>query len=187
MAHGLEVLIDVAERLRHRSDIVILLAGDGAERNRLIAEVERRGLKNIKLLGQLPKTEMPKLWSITDVSLVVLKKLDLFLTVIPSKLFESMAMRQPIILGVAGESAELIQESGAGIVVEPENVEQLCDAIVRLVDSSELRRELGERGRQYVKTHFDRTVLADRFAQLISATASVQDAQSTSTPRGYDR
>ena len=171
MAHGLDLLIKTAARLQHRDNIVILLVGDGAERVRLVAEVERRGLTNIKLLGQLPKAEMPKLWSITDVSLVVLKKLDLFLTVIPSKIFESMAMKQPIILGVAGESAELIQESGAGIVIEPENVEQLCEAILRLADSDKLRGELGESGRCYVETNFDRTLLADRFEQLLTTTA----------------
>lgn len=172
MAHGLDLLIEAAQKLQYRDDIVILLAGDGAERARLASEVERRGLKNIKLLGQLPKTEMPKLWTITDVSLVVLKKLDLFLTVIPSKIFESMAMRQPIILGVAGESAELIQESGAGIVIEPENVEQLTDSLLRLADSKALRDEMGERGRKYVAANFDRTVLADRFESVLIETAS---------------
>ncbi len=171
MAHGLDLLIETAEKLRHRNDIVILLAGDGAERKRLLAEIENRGLTNIKLLGQLPKTEMPKLWSITDVSLVILKKLDLFLTVIPSKIFESMAMRQPIILGVAGESAELIQESGAGIAIEPENVEQLVAAILSLADSTTLRHELGAKGRRYVEANFDRTILADRFERLLIATA----------------
>ncbi|HSB95460.1 MAG TPA: glycosyltransferase family 4 protein [Spongiibacteraceae bacterium] len=168
MAHGLDLLVEAAERLTHRTDIAILLAGDGAERTRLEQEIKRRNLTNIQLLGQLPKTDMPRLWSITNVSLVVLKKLDLFLTVIPSKLFESMAMRRPIILGVAGESAELLQESGAGIGIEPGNVDQLVAAIVRLADSPELCTELGAQGRSYVETHFNRRVLADRFEQLLT-------------------
>lgn len=172
MAHGLDLLIEVAAKLEHRDDIIILLVGDGAERERLVSEVKRQGLSNIKLLGQLPKNEMPKLWSITDVSLVVLKKLDLFLTVIPSKLFESMAMKQPIILGVAGESAELIEESGAGIVIEPENVDQLCTSVLSLADSAQLRRKLGESGRRYVEANFDRTVLADLYEQLLTDTAT---------------
>jgi glycosyltransferase involved in cell wall biosynthesis len=168
MAHGLQLLIEAAQRLTHRDDIAILLAGDGAERNRLAAEIESRGLTNIRLLGQLPKSDMPRLWTITDASLVVLKKLDLFLTVIPSKLFESMAMCRPIILGVAGESAELLEESGSGIVIEPENVDQLVAAITHLADSAELCRELGAKGRAYVETHFDRRVLAERFEQLLT-------------------
>jgi glycosyltransferase involved in cell wall biosynthesis len=62
MAHGLMVLIEAAEKLRARSDIVILMVGEGAERARLSAEIQRRGLTNIRTLGQLPKKEMPKLW-----------------------------------------------------------------------------------------------------------------------------
>lgn len=170
MAHGLTLLIDAAERLRARPDIVILMAGDGAERARLQAEITRRGLTNIRMLGQLPKADMPKLWSVTDVSLIVLKKLDLFLTVIPSKMFESMAMRQPIVLGVSGESAELLNDSGAGIAIEPENLDQFVNAIVRLADSSELRRQMGDNGRSFVEKNFDRTVLADRFEQVLRAT-----------------
>lgn len=178
MAHGLDLLIEVAEKLRERDDIMLVLAGDGAERARLAAEVQRRGLTNIKLIGQLPKSAMPRLWSITDVSLVVLKKLDLFLTVIPSKLFESMAMKQPIILGVAGESAELVNESGAGIIVEPEHVEQLAQALVQLADSPETCRQLGENGRKYVEANFDRTVLADRYEHLlITTTQKIRNAE----------
>jgi glycosyltransferase involved in cell wall biosynthesis len=171
MAHGLDVLIQAAERLRSDSKILILLAGDGAERKRLEAEVERRGLTNIRLLGQLPKTDMPRLWSITDVSLVLLRKLDIFLTVIPSKMFESMAMGKPIILGVAGESAELLEDSGAGICVEPENVDQLVAALRKLANSEALRLELGDRGQSYVKTRFDRRMLADSYEQVLAATA----------------
>lgn len=172
LAHGLDLLIEAAERLRSDPSIVLLLAGDGAERKRLEAEVARRGLTNIRLLGQLAKTEMPKLWSITDASLVILKKLDLFLTVIPSKIFESMAMQKPILLGVSGESAELLEESGAGICIEPENVDQLVAAIKGLAASAERCRELGERGRYYVKTQFDRRVLADRYEQVLLTTVS---------------
>ncbi len=177
MAHGLMVLIKAAEKLRARNDIVILMVGEGAERARLTEEIQRRGLDNIRTLGQLPKQDMPRLWSITDISLVVLKKLDLFLTVIPSKMFESMAMRQPIILGVAGESADLLRESNAGITIEPENIEQLVEAITRLADSHALRQQLGDHGRHYVETHFNRSVLADRFEQLLRAVIVQKDRQ----------
>jgi glycosyltransferase involved in cell wall biosynthesis len=146
---------------------MLLLAGDGSHRKQLAAEVERRGLTNIRLLGQLPKNEMPRLWSITDASLVVLKKLDLFLSVIPSKLFESMSMKQPIILGVAGESADMMRESGAGMVIEPENAQELASSILRLADTPELCRELGENGARYVAANFDRRVLANQFERML--------------------
>lgn len=189
MAHGLDTLIDVAEALRHRADIVILLAGDGAQRKHLAAEIDRRALPNMRMLGQLPKADMPKLWSITSASLVVLKKLDLFLTVIPSKIFESMAMQKPIVLGVAGESADIVAEAGAGICVEPEGVEQIVAAILQLADSPALCQQMGQQGHAHVAANFDRTVLADKFEHVIASVVSravtaVKDSRASSGANG---
>ena len=100
LAHGLDTLLRAAERLKHRRDIHFIMAGDGADRTRLEAEAERLKLNNFSSLGQLPKSDMPKLLSICGVNLVLLRKLDLFLSVIPSKIFESMAMKKPLIMGV---------------------------------------------------------------------------------------
>jgi glycosyltransferase involved in cell wall biosynthesis len=163
MAHGLDTILSAAELLKTRNDIVFLMVGDGSERHRLETEITRRQLSNIKMLGQLPKSEMPRLWSISDVSLVLLRKLDLFLTVIPSKIFESMAMKKPIVLGVEGESQKIITAAGAGLVITPEDAEQLADRVVKLSNSPKLCRKLGECGYQYVSKHFDRNLLAMRF------------------------
>lgn len=166
MAHGLDTIIEAAELLRDREDIVLLMAGDGAERERLQQAVEDRQLKNVKMLGQLPKEDMPKLWSISGASLVLLRKLDLFLTVIPSKIFESMAMKKPIIMGVQGESREIIEQAGSGLCIEPENAQELADSVKELADSEALCQQLGESGYEHVKAHFDRSVLAQQFEEL---------------------
>ncbi len=171
MAHGLDTLIEVAELLSSRPDIQLLLAGDGAERKRLQTEIARRGLTNIRTLGQLPKSDMPRLWSISDISLVILKKNDLFLTVIPSKIFESMAMQKPIVLAVAGESAELIEEAGAGCCVEPENADAIAGAITGLADDRARCRAIGDHASTYVAQHFDRRQLADQFEAVLRQTA----------------
>ena len=78
-------------------------------------------LSNVLMLDQQPKEKMPELWSLSSVSLVLLKKSALFKTVLPSKIFESMAMEKPVILGVEGESAELVMSAGGGICIEPES------------------------------------------------------------------
>lgn len=168
MAHGLDTLVEAAELLRARDDIVFLMAGDGAERGRLQQEINQRGLTNIIMLGQLPKADMPKLWSVSDASLVLLRKLDLFLTVIPSKIFESMAMKKPIVMGVEGESREIIEQAGSGLMMEPENAVDLAAAVAKLADSPELCRTLGESGFDYVSVHFDRSKLAELFEQQLA-------------------
>lgn len=167
MAHGLDLIIEAADRLRDHPNIVFVMAGDGSERKRLEQELIDRQLPNVRILGQLPKADMPKLWSVSDVSLVLLRKLDLFLTVIPSKIFESMAMKKPIILGVQGESQGIVEEAGAGICIEPENVEQLVESILHLSNSQDICEQFGRQGAVHVKANFDRSKLAATYERLL--------------------
>ena len=163
MAHHLETVLEAAQILKAQRDIVFLMVGDGADKARLVAMRETMGLENVRMIGQQPKDKMPLLWGLSSVSLVLLKKSDLFKKVIPSKIFESMAMQRPIILGVAGESREIIETANSGRCIEPENGKQLAEQVMALYSNATLCVNLGENGRRYVAEHFDRAVLAGRF------------------------
>jgi glycosyltransferase involved in cell wall biosynthesis len=167
MAHGLHILLDAAEKLRSRPDILLLTAGEGANFEALKSQARQRKLDNLVMLGQRPKTDMPKLWAISDASLVLLKKQDLFKTVIPSKIFESMAMSTPIILGVEGESADIISEAETGLCIDPENPDALVQAILELADNKDTYNTLAGNGREYVATHFDRNRLAEQYLGIL--------------------
>jgi glycosyltransferase involved in cell wall biosynthesis len=121
---------------------------------------------------------MPEFWSLSDVSLVLLKKSDLFKTVLPSKIFESMAMEKPIILGVEGESAELVRESGGGVCIPPEDAKELAAQVLALYGDPVLRRKLGSSGRAYVLQHFDRAKLAGEYVQVLATVAERAPATS---------
>jgi glycosyltransferase involved in cell wall biosynthesis len=110
---------------------------------------------------------MPELWAVSDASLVLLKDMELFRTVIPSKIFESMAMKKPIILGVEGESRELVEAAQAGISIAPESGKGLAAAVSKLAENSSLRDEFGSNGREYVTRNYARTMLAKRYRSLI--------------------
>jgi len=167
MAHHLETVLEAAALLRERRDIVFLLVGGGAERQKLLALREKRALDNVIMLDQQPKQRMPFLWQCSNVSMVLLKKSDLFEMVIPSKIFESMAMQKPLVLGVEGESREIIETARAGRCIEPENAGELARCVVELADKPELCKELGENGRRYVIENFDRRVLAAKYERLM--------------------
>jgi glycosyltransferase involved in cell wall biosynthesis len=185
MAHHLETILDAAELLRGREDIVFLMVGDGAERERILRLREEQKLDNVIMLSQQPKERMPELWAISDVSLVLLKKMDLFQTVIPSKIFESMAMKKPIILGVEGESRKLVESARGGLAIEPENSKELAQCLVKLADNPELRAALGNQGREFVSAHFDRKVLARRYLATISTlVARAGDAGNEASQKG---
>ncbi len=167
MAHGLETILDAAERLKDDPRIAFLMVGDGAERARLVELAARRGLGNVRILGQRPKAEMPGIWAATDVSLILLKRNDLFRKVIPSKMFEAMAMQRPVILGVEGEARALLEAAGAGIAIAPESAEELAAAVVRLAEDAVLAVRFGAQGLAYVREHFDRARLAATYLELL--------------------
>lgn len=173
MAHGLDTILDAAELLREAAPhIVFLLAGDGAERRRLERCKDERGLGNVVMLGRQPKGAMPGIWAATDVSLILLRRDDLFKTVLPSKMFEAMAMRRPIVLGVEGEARALLEEAGAGVAITPQSAEELAAAVVRLADDRELGARLGASGCAHVREHYDRAELATRYLDLLEGAVS---------------
>ncbi len=167
MAQGLETLFSAAESLRERRDIVFLLVGDGAERDKLLRLKDSLNLENIVMLGQRPKIDMPKIWAQASVSLIILRKKEIFLKVVPSKLFESMAMRVPVILGVEGESSRLLRQSAGGMSVEPENPAALAAAVASLADDEDRCVAMGLSGRRFIEDHFDRADLARKYTELL--------------------
>ncbi len=171
MACGLEVVLSAAELLRTkgRDDIRFLLVGDGATRSDLEAKARDTGLGNVLFAGLQPRRAVPAFLSITDASLVHLADRELFQTVFPSKLLESLAMARPVILGVRGYAARLLREANAGICIEPGNAGDLAAAVERLADDRRLGAAYGQAGLDYVSKHFD---LDERAAKYVTVLES---------------
>ncbi len=170
LCQGLETLVEAADRLRG-TGVVFLFLGDGARKQHLREMAAAKKLDNVVFIDSVPKAEVPRYWSILDVSVIHLQKAELFTTVIPSKLFESMGMGLPVLHGVEGESADIVREEGAGIPFEPENVDELCSALTRLRSNpTELEsfRANCLKGAQ----NYDRTNLALRMMRMLEETAA---------------
>jgi glycosyltransferase involved in cell wall biosynthesis len=168
MAHGLDALVDAAVLTRDDPNLVWLLVGDGAERTRLVERAQSLGLTNIRILGQRPKSDMPTVWAATDVSLIVLKKDELFKKVLPSKMFEAMGMARPIVLGVEGEAAALLAASGGGIAVEPGDVKAIAKVTRAIANNPAEAERMGRAGHAFVTRDFDRARLARRFLEVLA-------------------
>jgi colanic acid biosynthesis glycosyl transferase WcaI len=160
MAHGLDTVLDAAEILRERKDLVFWLVGEGARRVELEADARRRGLDNVRFQGQLPREDIPGVLAASDAALVLLRPDPLFETVLPSKMFEAMAASCPVILGVRGESRALLDESGGGIGIEPGSGEALTEAVSALAADPTARRRCGELGRTFVTSRLSHDALA---------------------------
>lgn len=160
LAHALHSIIEAAELLKVEDDIIILFAGGGADRARLEKLIETRNLTNVVMIPRQPKENMPKIWSLCDVSLVSLKDTPLFSKVIPSKIFESMAMSLPIIISVPeGESTQIIITQKAGLVIPPENPNSLFKAILKIKKDKNLHSYLADNS-QLAASKFNRKTLA---------------------------
>jgi colanic acid biosynthesis glycosyl transferase WcaI len=170
MAHGLETLIAAAEQLQEElPQATFLLIGEGAEKQHIIDLASARRLTNIRFLDQQPRERIPAYVSAADLCLVMLKRTELFKTVIPTKLLEYMACARPVILAVDGQSRQIVEQAQAGVFVEPENVDALVKAICDLAQDPEQRKKLGENGRRYIVDNLSRGQTARHYIDILNA------------------
>ncbi|MBN1578445.1 MAG: glycosyltransferase family 4 protein [Chitinispirillaceae bacterium] len=166
MAHGLEVVLEAAKICKNtgRDSDLFWIVGDGAQRTDLEADARENGLDNIIFTGRLPKEEMPEIITASDCCLVHLKKSELFGTVIPSKIFELMAMNIPIIMAVGGEAQDIVIQGNAGVVMEPDDPLSLLQCI------DMIRKKGGGSfsGREYVAHNYNRNTLALKMLSIIT-------------------
>ena len=163
MAHGLEVVVEAALLLKGqgRDDVRFCLVGDGARRESIHQLARDKGVEELVVFtGRQPKERMPAILASSGACLIHLRGCELFGTVIPSKIFETMAMGRPIIMGVQGEARDLVEAAGAGLVMQPDSAESLVDCVDQLIEDPELRGRLQTRGRDFVRENYNRDELA---------------------------
>lgn len=170
MASGLEAVLRTASILKRegRDDIRFLLVGSGATLEDLKSKAENRNLDNVIFTGLQSKEEVRDIMSASNACLIHLTKQPLFETVLPSKIFEAAAMRKPLIHGVAGYSARLVEEAKAGICITPENENELCRAVIRLADDPKLCSELGSAGEKNIAESHDFKILSERYLEILN-------------------
>ena len=167
-AHGLETLLDAAAALQVRNPRVrFLLVGEGAEKAAIQAAAQSRALMNVKFVDQQPREKIPSFILASDACLVLLKKTDVFKTVIPTKMLEFMSCSRPVILGVQGQAQHILENAGAGIAIEPENPDMLIDAIQRLYDNRSLAHSMGKKGRDYIVKNLSRASTAEKYIKVL--------------------
>ena len=173
MAHGLEVVLAAAHKAQQMpggNDYVFILLGDGARKHVLQKQAATLGLDNVCFIDSVPKEDVVRYWSLLDVSIIHLKKTDLFSTVIPSKLFESMGMGIPILHGVSGESADIVRREEVGLLFESDNADDLLSSLRRLHDAPALLQRLRKRC-VAAASSYDRGRLAKRMLTMLERVA----------------
>lgn len=168
-AQGLEVIIHAAQKLKSHPKIKYILLGSGPEKEKLQKLKQELHLENVFFFDAVTKKEMPAIVSAIDVAVIPLKRLDLFKGAIPSKIFENLAMKKPILLGVEGEAKELfIDEGKCGLAFIPEDAIDLSVKTLELYNGRDSLKQMGENGFKYVERKFTRDKIANEFWNFIN-------------------
>lgn len=168
MAHGLETVLGAAMLLRDTPEIVLLLVGDGGNRENLQEMARIRGLTNVIFTGQQSRESVPEVINTSDVCLVMLKDEDVFKTVIPTKMLEFMSCARPVVLSVGGQAEQILNEAGAGVSVKAGDAVAVAGAIRRMYEDAELRRRSGENGRRYIVNRMSRASTAQQYLEVLA-------------------
>ncbi len=169
LAHALETLLQAMLLLQQGPPgppTSLVLLGDGARKADLKRQAQELGLQNVRFIDTVSKDQVARYWSVLDVSIIHLRQTELFTTVIPSKLFECMGMGLPVLHGVAGESADIVNLEGVGLPFPPENAQALASGITRLRSDPALRARFSERATA-AASNYERKALALRMLQIL--------------------
>jgi len=167
-AQGLEIILKAAKLLKDKNSIQFIIQGSGPEKTFLLELKKELKLSNVHFFDPVTKAEMPAIVKAVDVALIPLKNLPLFQGAIPSKVFEALAMKKPLLLGVDGEARKhFIENAKAGLFFIPENEEDLAKQILDMANNSEKLIQMGINARNYVSTHFNRDKIASQFLEVL--------------------
>jgi len=165
MAHGLEIVLNAAKTIDRK--VKFLIIGDGARKDNLLEITKKENIKNVDFISTISWQEIVNLNQVIDVHLVHLINNPEFKKVIPSKIFESMALKKPIIMGVLGESNDIVAKAKCGINITPENYNELNIVIKKFIDNRFLVKEFGENGYNFLFQNYSRKKLANKMIEYI--------------------
>ncbi|MFC7365193.1 MULTISPECIES: glycosyltransferase family 4 protein [Bhargavaea] len=171
VANHLESLLETAKEFSDDERVTFVLIGDGMRKSALQQRAKEERITNVLFIDSQPKHKIPDFCNASDICTAVLKKVDTFKTVYPNKVFDYMSCAKPILLGIDGVARDLVEESGAGYYVDPENPKEFAARIRELKKNPELRKRLGNNGLTFVRENFSREVLAKKYVDELQKVA----------------
>ena len=189
MAHGLSNVLEAAARLRDNDRVMFLFVGDGAERDDLISLAAEKGLENVRFIESQPREKVPAIWSVCDVALVHLRDSVVFSEVIPSKIFEAMAMELPTLLvAPQGVASDIVLSTRSGVWAPAEQPDRLAHVAARLAEKPRLLEMLGRNGAA-ASGRFSRRRQAEEMIKVLEDAAAGRGATAgvDSDPQSFSR
>jgi len=159
LPQGLDILIEVANRLKDNKDIIFVLVGGGAEEENIKEKSKKAGLENIRFIPFQPKEEIPTFLSSADVLFAHLNPAIFREGTIPGKVLAYMSMGKPLLVAVEGETNDLVIRSNSGLTAKPRDAKSITENLKKLCNNKDIRKEMGENARKYAIENFEKELL----------------------------
>jgi glycosyltransferase involved in cell wall biosynthesis len=162
-----DLLVELAEQLRARPDVQVLVVSQGEAADRIVREAKTRQLANLRVLPFQPYEVYGDMLASADV-LIAMVDANAGVLFVPSKVTDFLCVGRPIALSAPWQNvaATAVRESGAGRVVPPGDAAAMTEAVLAYLDDDGLRRQAATQGRAYAERTFDIAAIADRFERL---------------------
>lgn len=166
-SQDMDIILESAKALEKYEDIQFLLAGNGPRYDYTVNKSQEMMLKNVIIIPIQPREKYVKLLAASDVALVTLNPL-VATPVVPSKILSIMSAARPVLasLPLSGDAPKIIERAQCGLVVAAGDREAFKKSILKLYQDAQLRREYGEKGRNYVVNNFSLKVCAGIYEKL---------------------
>jgi len=170
-AHGvsndLGMVLGAAELLKNETDIHFVFVGDGKEKKNLIREAEQKQLANVSFLDSIAKNEIAEVFAAVDACVAILKRIDVYKTTYPNKVFDAMAAGKPVLLAIDGVVREVVETAEAGLFIEPGNSQMMAEKVQFLYLHPEICKKMGENGKAAINKSFHRRAQAEKMEALM--------------------
>lgn len=174
IANGLDAVLDAAAILkkRKRSDIKIVLVGDGRLKDKLVARAKIENLDNVIFHGVVSKAYLAGLLSSADIGLQILANIPAFYYgTSPNKFFDYIAAGLPVINNYPGWIADMVLKYNIGFAVLPDSSDRFADSLEQAADNRIYLERMGLEAKRLAKMQFDRNMLSDRWCEWVEGAA----------------
>ena len=170
LTQNMELLLDVAERMREQNDIGFVLVGDGAYLDTLKEHIQDKRLENITLIPFQPYSEIANVFSLGNAGLII-SKAGVAANSVPSKTWIYMAAKTPILASFDTDSelVKLVNENECGVCVPADDTDALYEAIVAMKCDKDKLHEQGENGRAFIDAHLSRHVGTKKYVNVLKS------------------
>ena len=153
-------------------EVRFVVIGSGFEEEAIKKEARELGIyeKNFFMLGRMPKKVLPAWFSASTVTCSLVVNLKEIWNNSANKFFDSLAAGRPIAINYEGWQAELLRSSGAGLVLDPVDIDKAAAVLKEKIDDETWLRESRRVARLLAEEQFDREKLARKMCDVLERT-----------------